>query len=159
MGLSEHHLQKLDDGGCILLLVTYVKAVKQGDNHLKRSNLQSDTIRNYLVSAHRVFETILDRSVNIMDQNHGGKRPRLHPLLAQLIADRRRWSQPKPRYEPFTVDMFRALANWIAKAPDPDLCFLGKVQCVYDWTRLGVFTEFRIGEYGQSNLAKGQLFN
>ena len=39
MGLSEHHLQKLDDGGCILLLTTYVKAVKQGDNHLKRSNL------------------------------------------------------------------------------------------------------------------------
>lgn len=87
------------------------------------------------------------------------KRARLHPFLAQQIADRRRWQQPSERYEPYTVDMFNALADRISQAPDLNSCFLGKTHCVYDWSRLGVFTGFRIGEYGQSTLAAGELFN
>mmetsp|Transcript_24010 Transcript_24010/g.58691 ORF Transcript_24010/g.58691 Transcript_24010/m.58691 type:complete len:460 (-) Transcript_24010:1324-2703(-) len=158
MGIREHNLRELDDEGFIFFLGVYVKAVKSGDNHWKRPNLAADTVRNYLTSAHRYLEFILDRRIDIMDSHHGGKRPRLHPFLGQQIADRRRWYKPSERYEPFTLDMFEALAKWLEKAPDAQMCFLGKVHCVFDWCRLGIFTGFRIGEYGQSTLKKGELF-
>ena len=159
MGVSEHDLQKLeDDEACVLFLGTYLNKVKSGDNHLRRPDLASDTVRNYLVSAWKFLELLLGRNINIMDSNHGGKRAKYHPFLSVQLADRQRWHKPSERYEPYTVDMFQALATWLLAAPDRDLCFLGKVHCVFDWSRLGVFTGFRIGEYGQSNLAKGQLF-
>ena len=158
MGLSEHHLRGLDDGACILLLGSFVRAVALGDNINKLPNMSPDTINLYMVSAHRFLEVVLNRQIDIMDPHHKGKRPRHHPFLGQQISDRRRWYKPNERYEPFTMEMFEALQRWIATDPDPSLVFFSKVHATYDWTRLGLFTGFRIGEYGQSQTEPGQPF-
>jgi len=151
MGLTEHHLRKLTDEQCILMLGSYVREVKMGNNSHQRTDLAADTIRGYVKAAHMLLELMLGRDINILDKNHGGKRNKHHPFIGQQIADRRRWYKPRERYEPFTVDMFNVLADEILTAPDSASGFLGKVYCVYDWTRLGVFTGFRIGEYGQNS--------
>jgi hypothetical protein len=42
--------------------------------------------------------------------------------------------------------------------PNPTGAFLDRQFCVYDWMRLGLFTGFRISEYGQSRLMAGQRY-
>mmetsp|Transcript_4851 Transcript_4851/g.11526 ORF Transcript_4851/g.11526 Transcript_4851/m.11526 type:complete len:423 (-) Transcript_4851:118-1386(-) len=158
LGLTQHYLQKLTDRQCLFVLAVFVSKVKRGDNKQNRTDLAADTIRNYMVSAHRYLQLILGRNIDILDRHHGGKRDRYHPMLAQQISDRRRWYKPSEKKEPYTVDMFLALKRWLDRAPDPKSCFLGKFHCVYDWSRLGVFTGFRIGEYGQSTLRKGERY-
>ena len=57
------------------------------------------------------------------------------------------------------MEMFAALKRWIDRAPDPLVCFLGKVHCVYDWARLGIFTGFGIGKYRQNAVTVKRPFN
>jgi len=142
-----------------MILGTYTHDVKRGYNHEKRSDYAPDTIRGYLKAAHGYLQALLARDIYIMDPHHGGTKPRLHPFLGDQLAGRRRWRKPKPRYEPFTVDMFLALDDFLSQGEDALGSFLSHIHCVYDWTRLGVFTGSRLGEYGQSNVLAGQLFN
>mmetsp|Transcript_4855 Transcript_4855/g.11562 ORF Transcript_4855/g.11562 Transcript_4855/m.11562 type:complete len:159 (-) Transcript_4855:113-589(-) len=102
-------LRGLDDQQCLMILGTYTHDVKRGYNHEKRSDYAPDTIRGYLKAAHGYLQALLARDIYIMDPHHGGTKPRLHPFLGDQLAGRRRWRKPKPRYEPFTVDMFLAL--------------------------------------------------
>lgn len=141
-----------------MVLGTFVRDVRRGFNKKHRDDLMADTIRGYLVSAHRYLQALLGRTIPIMDPNHGGKNPRFHPFLGEQIADRRRYQQPKERYEPFTSEMFEVLSARLAESSNTLLSFVGMEHCAYDWSRLGVFAGFRVGEYGQSQLLAGQKF-
>ena len=157
--LSEYDLQKLDDAGCILVLGTYLRDVKRGNNKKEKADLKADTLRAYLSTAHKYLQYRLGRSIHVMDPAYGGKQNRYHPFLYQQIHDRSCWQQKNEHYEPFTMEMFLALQRWISAEPEPTATFLGKTHSVYDWTRLGIFTGFRASEYSQGDLASGELFN
>ena len=88
MGWREHGLRELDDNGCLMVLGTYVRAVKQGYNKQSRDDLMADTISGYLVSAHRYLQALTGRKFPILDPNHGGKDKRYHPFLSEQISDR-----------------------------------------------------------------------
>ena len=158
-GLTEHHLHGLDDQGFLAVLGTCIYQVKHGVNHHGKSDLASDTIRNYVTSAYRFLEWILGRGINISDPHSTGKVRKLHPFLRAQLEDRRRFQQPTPKKEPYTMDMFLALHRWLTAAPKGHSLFLGKVSCVYDWPRLGIITGFRIGEYGQNDVSRDRPFN
>lgn len=111
------------------------------------------------MSVRRFLEWVLQREIDVYDPHFQGKQRRLHPFLGQQLQDRKRYHQPTPKKEPYTVDMFVALHRLVLNAPDAHLCFLGKVYCVYDWARLGVFTGFRIGEYGQNEVSARAPYN
>ncbi|CAJ1953854.1 unnamed protein product [Cylindrotheca closterium] len=157
--LSEHDLQKLDDAGCIFVLGTYLRDVKQGDNKQKKADLMADTLCAYLSTAHKYLQHRLGQSINVMDPTYGGKQNRYHPFLYQQIHDCGCWQQKHERYAPFTMEIFLALQRWLAGEPDPTATFLGKTHSVYDWTRLGNFIGFRASEYSQGDLGRGELFN
>jgi hypothetical protein len=87
------------------------------------------------------------------------KQVHLHPYLREIIAQRKAWSVPKPKKEPFTIDMFRSLSRSLRSRSDGLDTFLHTESAVYDWTRLGIFTGSRVAEYAQTRLKKGIRYN
>jgi hypothetical protein len=85
-------------------------------------------------------------------------KPRLHPFLAETIAQRRNWKEPQQKKEPFTSPMFQVLHHDVVSLSHDPSHLLDKLLAIFDWTRLGVFTGLRLGEYGQSKPRKGELF-
>jgi hypothetical protein len=85
------------------------------------------------------------------------KRPKLLPMLGQIIQQRGNWKEPLPRKEPFTIAMIDALRAYLlneSRSTSILQVFLISEYAVYDWLRLGVFTGSRISEYGQSSSGK-----
>jgi hypothetical protein len=85
------------------------------------------------------------------------KRPKLIPMLGQIIQQRGAWKEPRPRKEPFTIAMIDALRAHLLLESETSklvLVFLTAEYAVYDWVRLGVFTGSRISEYGQSSSSR-----
>jgi hypothetical protein len=74
-------------------------------------------------------------------------------------SQRAAWSQPKKKKEPYTLDMFQALAGFIHSMRDATEAFLTVEHAVFDWTRLGLFTGSRVSEYAQTRLKAGIRYN
>jgi hypothetical protein len=140
------------------LLGSFLRDVKAGNNMVKSVNLKAQTLTNYLSAAHAFLQVVLARPVNIYDPQSLARQPRYHPFLGQQLAERKKWGQPAAKKEPFTADMFQWLHDILLADPHPTVVFFGRQFCVYDWMRLGLFTGFRISEYGQSRLEAGQRF-
>jgi hypothetical protein len=83
----------------------------------------------------------------------------MHPYIRELLAQRDAWFVPRARKEPFTLDMFKALAKYLCAQKDLMDTFLTKEFAVFDWTRLGLFTGSRVSEYAQTRLRAGTRFN
>ena len=142
---------------CLILLATYVREVGLGNNIDGREDLMASTIKLYMTAAHRVLEVIQGHSIDILDPHGAGKSRNYHPLVGQQIADRRKWNQPKPKKLPYTGEMFEVLQQLVSDH-GKGTTFLLREHVTYDWQRLGLFTGFRIGEYGQARLKKGQRY-
>eukprot|EP00980_Cylindrotheca_fusiformis_P006374 scaffold1357_cov95-Cylindrotheca_fusiformis.AAC.1 len=141
-----------------MVLGTFIADVMEGNNLRESSQLSAQTVGNYLSAARGFLQVVLRRQLNIYDPTSLSRQPRYHPFLAQQIAERRKWSKPLDKKEPFTADMFVWLAHSLAQDPVPAISFVGCRFCVYDWMRLGIFTGFRVSEYAQSKLQSGQRF-
>jgi hypothetical protein len=142
----------------VLLLGSFLRDVKAGNNMVQSVDLKAQTLTNYLSAAHAFLQVVLARPVNIYDSQSLARQPRYHPFLGQQLAERRKWAQPAAQKEPFTADMFQWLHDTLLGDPNPTVVFFGRQFCVYDWMRLGLFTGFRISEYGQSRLNAGQRY-
>eukprot|EP00980_Cylindrotheca_fusiformis_P009548 scaffold2093_cov88-Cylindrotheca_fusiformis.AAC.1 len=132
--------------------------VMSGNNLTNNPDLSAQTASNYLSAARGVLQLVLHRSINIYDPSSLARQPRYHPFLGQQLAERRKWSKPMEKKEPFTADMFQWLASQLALEAGSLVSFVGCRFCVFDWMRLGIFTGFRVSEYGQSKLKPGQRF-
>eukprot|EP00980_Cylindrotheca_fusiformis_P027086 scaffold18729_cov83-Cylindrotheca_fusiformis.AAC.1 len=132
--------------------------VMSGNNLTNNPDLSAQTASNYLSAARGVLQLVLHRSINIYDPSSLSRQPRYHPFLGQQLAERRKWSKPMEKKEPFTADMFQWLASQLAHEAGSLVSFVGCRFCVFDWMRLGIFTGFRVSEYGQSKLKPGQRF-
>jgi hypothetical protein len=88
------------------------------------------------------------------------KQIHLHPYLREIISQRKAWSVPRAKKEPFTIDMFRSLFRTLRMGTNKTDTFLSKGSAVYeDWTRLGIFTGSPVAKYAQTRLAKGVSYN
>jgi hypothetical protein len=82
----------------------------------------------------------------------------LHPYIREQLAQKAAWSKPRPKKEPYTINMFRVLDDSVCSKPDGLDAFLSLQHAVYDWTRLGLFTGSRVSKYAQTCLkAKGRF--
>ena len=114
------------------------------------------SLSNYLSSAAKYLKWITGISVDIYDHCSTGSKLKYHPFLGQQIAERRKWEKPKPEQETYADDTFMALVRFLQAQPDRSRSFFSKEYAVFDWSRLGVFTGFRVSEYAQTSLRKGQ---
>jgi hypothetical protein len=83
----------------------------------------------------------------------------MHPYIREQLAQRAAWSQPKKKKEPYTLDMFLLLADFLHSSRDATVAFLTVEHAVFDWTRLGLFTGSRVSEYAQTRLKAGIRYN
>jgi hypothetical protein len=83
----------------------------------------------------------------------------MHPYIREMLSQRDAWFVPRPRKEPFTMDMFQVLSQSLSSRKDRLATFLSKESAVFDWTRLGLFTGSRVSEYAQTRLRAGIRFN
>jgi hypothetical protein len=142
----------------VVLLGAFLREVKAGHNMVQSVALKAQTLTNYLSAAHAYLQVALDRPINIYDPQLLARQPWCHLFLGLLLAERRKWAQHATKKEPFTADMFQWLHDTLLADPNPAVVFFGRQFCVYDWMRLGIFTGFRILEYGQSRLNAGQRY-
>lgn len=132
--------------------------VGRGKNIMNRTNLSSQSLRNYMKAAHRVLTVWLGRSIPIYDPTSFGKQLRYHEFLGQQLRDRRNWEKKRPQKLALTVLIYEALATHLAMAGNSVDSFLDVFFAGYDWLRLGAFAAFRISEFGQAKVRKGQKF-
>jgi hypothetical protein len=117
-------------------------------------------LRNYIIAAAQCLDLLMTAPCIIIDPKTANqKHVHLHPYLREIISQRKAWSVPRPKKEPFTIDMFRSLAEYLRSSPDVLATFLRREYAVYDWTRLGIFTGSRVAEYAQTRLKKGIRYN
>jgi hypothetical protein len=75
----------------------------------------------------------------------------MHPMLADIITQRRTWQRPREKREPYTYEMFATLVSQVRIAAKLNSSVtLGLKAAILDWTRLGTFTGSRIAEVAQT---------
>jgi hypothetical protein len=71
----------------------------------------------------------------------------MHPYIREMLAQRDAWLLvPQPRKEPFTLDMFQALSQFLCSKKDWLDTFLSKESVVFDWARLGLFNGSQVSD-------------
>jgi hypothetical protein len=120
--------------------------------------LGAKTLASYAAAAGAWLEFYFGKKAQLYLPSSLSGKHRLHPFLAETIAQCRNWQVPRKKKEPFTSPMFLVLHHDVSSlARDPSR-LLDLLPAIYDWTRLGIFTGSRLGEYGQSKLCFGELF-
>jgi hypothetical protein len=75
----------------------------------------------------------------------------MHPMLTDILSQRRAWQRPKNKREPYTYEMFQILASQIREEGRKDATVsLDLKAAILDWVRLGTFTGSRVAEYAQT---------
>jgi hypothetical protein len=144
------------------LIGAYITEVKLGKSlpSTSKGPLGEQSLRNYIIAAAQCLDLLMTAPCIIIDPKTANqKHVHLHPYLREIISQRKAWSVPRPKKEPFTIDMFRCLANHLSSKSDDLDTFLRREHAVYDWTRLGIFTGSRVAEYAQTRLKKGIRYN
>ena len=144
------------------LIGTYLHWVKTGNALPSTSTgpLSEQSLRNYVNAASHCVTLLTSQPCIIQDPTtFQQKRVHMHPYIREQLAQRAAWAQPLKKKEPYTINMFQALAEFLRSSSDATAAFLTVEFAVYDWTRLGLFTGSRVSEYAQTRLKAGVRFN
>jgi hypothetical protein len=149
------------------ILAAYLTAVAAGDNCLKLFTLGPATLRGYVTAASDTITLLRGTPCSYLDVTTlSSKRPKILPMLGEIIRQRSAWKEPLPRKEPFTIAMIDALRAYLLlestktsiaqvfPISEYAVYILISEYAVYDWLRLGLFTGSRISEYGQTSSGK-----
>jgi hypothetical protein len=154
-GFTVDNLGLIDESVFPSILHAYLTDVVAGDNCLSLTTLGPEALRGYVTAASTAITMLTSKPCSYLDPTTvSSKRPKILPMLSQIINQRGAWKEPLPRKEPFTIKMIDALRACLlseSHASSIEEVFLISEYAVYDWTRLGVFTGSRISEYGQSS--------
>jgi hypothetical protein len=109
------------------LLGAFLTDVKNGNN-LSNTKITGQTLRNYVKLATDCFSLLTGSPLQIYDiATLSQKKAYLHPYLQELISQRSKWTQPKPRKEPYTYCMLANQTSFLAcSALTPTKGFLQK---------------------------------
>ena len=141
-------LRALKERHIMPLLVAYLHHIAYEKGGLtSKKDLMATSLRQYLTAACTWIKATLHRPAEIYDSD--GK---LHPMIADILDERKKWERPKKKREPYTHVMFQILAHQIAAECRKDATMaLGLKAAVFEWARLGAFTGSRVAEYAQTH--------
>ena len=130
-------------------------SVASGDNIQNRSSLCTKTLAGYLRAATTYIEEATSQTLPLYNEKKS-----LHPLLAEVLAQRSAWREPLLKKEPLTSVILQYMHCKTQYAFQQDhSSFLDKEAALLDWIHLGVHTGSRLGEYGQSTLSGNRPTN
>jgi hypothetical protein len=152
----------ITEGVAVDLIGAYLNWVKTGNAlpSTSKGPLSKQSLHNYVNAAAYCVTLLTEQPCIVTDPTtFQQKRVHMHPYIREQLAQRAAWSQPLKKKEPYTLDMFRALAAFLQSTTDQTAIFLTMEYAVYDWTRLGLFTGSRVSEYAQTQLKAGIRYN
>jgi hypothetical protein len=160
MQFTQQSAATLNDGQTIQLLGAYLHHLRHGATLQNSTTIVDQTLRGYIGAAANVFTVLTGRRCLAYDPATLHQRqPAFHPFLREQLTQRANWRKPRDRIEPFTAAMYDVLFSEIRSSTDPSGTFISPLHAIFDWTRLGLFTGSRLGEYGQSRRKKGSRYN
>jgi hypothetical protein len=113
VGFNQQSAHNISNALAIDLIAAYITEVKMGHSLPSTSigPLGEQSLRNYILTAAQCLTLITGKPCVIIDPKTAHERQvHLHPYLRVIISQRKAWSKPKPKKEPYTVDMFCYLA-------------------------------------------------
>ncbi|GKY92329.1 hypothetical protein MPSEU_000204000 [Mayamaea pseudoterrestris] len=168
LNFTDKSFKTLTPGQAIPLIAAYMERVASGrtleaDRKSLRLSSKSTamrtpmvkTVSGYMNAAHAAIQLLINKRFSIVDP---AKSTGIHPLLSEILDNRRKWQQPKEKREPYTFHMFQYLYNTVRTSASRDKrAILDLTATVFDWTRLGAFTGSRANEYAQTTARRGQF--
>jgi len=154
LGFDDESLQEITPAQALPLVGAFIHAVaNESVSKTRALTLTAATISGHLRAARNWLAAELGVVVDISAKDGTAK---LHPFLADTLAAQQAWTAPKPKQEPFTLDMLIYMFDDISKcaAAKPSILF-NLNAAIFDWTRLGTFTGSRVSEYAQTLARKG----
>jgi len=143
----------------VQVIGTFMHCVNLGNSINGDFNMVEKTLRGYMSSAAQYWFLLTGMEVPLYMQVQSKKEPQLNRYLNDVLEQHLAWKVPKPKREPYTSDMFEALAKYVNhQCSQNSQAFLMVAYAVLDWARTGVHTGSRLAEYGQSKKNKGDLF-
>ena len=126
-------------------LTSYIDHVVFKEGSIQgKANLASKTIGGYIKAAVFWLRANLKLECN-------NCTPESFGYGQSVLSQASKWQVPKPKRLPYTYAMFETHHNRVAvKAQTDSRAYLYKDAAVQDWTRLGLFTGSRPGEYAQT---------
>jgi hypothetical protein len=147
MRFDTNSLLSVQEDQVMPLLIAYLHfiAYEQGGLN-KRSNLMAATLSGYLSAAVLWLRGYLHLKADLH------LSPGLiHPMISDILAQRRAWQRPRKKREPYTFAMFKTLYNQLQHEAKADATVsLDLKAAIFDWIRLGTFTGSRIAEVAQT---------
>lgn len=151
MGYDSRSIQTITSEQAPSLIAAYIHACANCQYTIKPGDLLSEnTLSGYTQAAALWLRFTVPhlRTFSIGDPTNPSK---LHPMVADTLAMRHKWREPKAKRQPYTEPMYLELHKRVMAAikQHPSNMFTREA-CVYDWTRLGIFTGSRGVEYVQT---------
>jgi hypothetical protein len=158
-GFAVHNFGLVTVGNFPSIRAAYLTAVAAGDNCLQLTALgPSAALRGYVAAASDAITLLQGTACSYLNPaTVSSKRPKILPMIGEIICQRSAWKEPLPRKETFTAAMIDALCAYLlleSTKTSIARVFLISEYAVYDWLRLGLFMGSRILECGQTSSSK-----
>ena len=160
LDFNDKSLSEWDSATAVAMVSTFVHHI--AENGFSHSNstlkvkagapLSAQTLMGYARAAECWCTVTLQ-----LDMGHAlSHTDTVHPLIKEIISQRRAWQRPRQKKEPITLDMFDNAQQNLADLMLTNLdAFLARPAAVHNFTVLGTFTGSRVGEYGQTKAIRG----
>jgi hypothetical protein len=119
----------LSPGAGIATLGLFLMSVATGDNIHQCSNLCTKTLAGYLRAASAYLEDVTHQTIPLYNEHKT-----VHPLLAEVLAQRAAWREPLSKKEPLTSTTLHHMHHITQHAFQQDqTSFLDKSAALLDW--------------------------
>jgi hypothetical protein len=143
----------------LVQISAFMEDIHHGNSLRNTSNPSNKTICGYMTSAAEAWKALTGMTVPLYGDPKDSECAKLKPIVANILSQHRNWKPTKQWREPYTFAMFQALNDFLCTSISIDgSVFLQERWAIFDWTRLSIFTGWRLAEYGQSKPTPGALF-
>jgi hypothetical protein len=114
VGFKQPSVRRISNDLVVDLIGAYITEVKVGSSlpSTSKGPLGKQSPRNYVVTASQCLDLLMLEPCVIIDPKTASqKQIHLHPYLREIISQHKAWSAPRPKQEPFTIDIFRSLSH------------------------------------------------
>jgi hypothetical protein len=156
--MSEGFLQTLTPRELLAIVCQYGSEVAGGNTISGNASVCDSTILGYISSAVAWIKVTTQSVVPLYTNNDGAQTDKkLHPYLAAILSERRKWAQKREQRQPLTGLMIEHMAHMVTLSSVNSHSGVGldMRSALYDWICLGIFCGLRLGEFGQSALPAG----
>ena len=138
------------------LLATYIHQLSISPYNNAGHFRMANTLTHHLTAAHAFLAQHMIQPLPLYSHTSGGHR--IIPFLGAFIDLRRKWQVPRPKRQPYTLNMLQHLHDEVeAGAAKHTNYYLSLPALVFDAIRLGIFTGSRVSEYAQSKGSRSHI--